>query len=355
VNLARVQRSDVSRLGKFSRTGAGAVRVPATISRTGIQVYGDLREYRPEDEVFAADSLASLGSVPVTLNHPSESVTPENVRDHQIGHVSDAPPEARVKVDGSDELWLRAPLVISDGKVLAEIDRTDAAPEVSCGYSCELDFTPGVTPSGEKYDAVQRNIRFNHVAILDRNSKARAGAEARLRLDGQAMKIKIDGQEFEYGSEAHINKLDADHKSAVKVATDRADKAEGALAAEKARADKAEAELTPAKIDARVSGRLNLLKSAAQFLPAEYETSGKSDSDIRKDAVVASYGAASVTDKSDAFVEGLFTGLTRTDAPAQFYAPKPGEVRTDVAVTNLDNDENFSAHLAKLAKGEGSK
>lgn len=335
------------------------MRVPATISRTGIQVYGDLREYRPEDEVFAADSLASLGSVPVTLNHPSESVTPENVRDYQIGHVSDTPPEARVKVDGSDELWLRAPLVISDGKVLAEIDHSDAAPEVSCGYSCELDFTPGVHPvTGEKYDAVQRNIRFNHVAILDRNTKARAGAEARLRLDGQAMKIKIDGVEFEYGSEAHISKLDADHKSALKTATDRADKAEAQRDSEKERADKAEKAASVEAIDAKVEARFNLLKTASKFLPAGYETSGKSDAQIRSDAVSAKLGADKIAGKSEVYIEARFDSLSDAVVAdvAVFHAPKAGEVKADAAsATNLDNDENFSAHLAKLAAGGESK
>jgi hypothetical protein len=30
------------------------------------------------------------------------------------------------------------------------------------GYDCDIDWTPGVTDSGERYDAVQRNIKTNH-------------------------------------------------------------------------------------------------------------------------------------------------------------------------------------------------
>ena len=32
--------------------------------------------------------------------------------------------------------------------------------ELSCGYTLDLDETSGVTPDGEHYDAVQRNIRY---------------------------------------------------------------------------------------------------------------------------------------------------------------------------------------------------
>lgn len=343
--------------------------MPATISRTGLQSYpgagpnGEtLVEFRPDSEVFADESLASLASVPVTLGHPPESVTPANAREYSIGHVSDAPPEARVKVDGSDELWVRVPLVVADGQVLGEIDRTDTAPEVSCGYSCRLDMTPGVHPvTGEKYDAVQRDIRFNHVAILTADSKARAGAEARLRLDNKDKNMKIvviDGQEFEHGSEKHVAKIQQDAANAVKVATDRADKAEARADAEKERADKATAASSVEAIDARVEARFALLQTASKFLPAGYETSGKSDAQIRSDAVSAKLGADKIAGKSEVYIEARFDSLSDAVVAdvAVFHAPRAGEVKADAAsVTNLDNDENFSAHLAKLAAGGESK
>lgn len=52
--------------------------------------------------------------------------------------------------------------------------------ELSCGYTLDLDETSGVTPDGEHYDAVQRNIRYNHLAIVHRG---RAGV-SRLNMDG---------------------------------------------------------------------------------------------------------------------------------------------------------------------------
>lgn len=57
-----------------------------------------------------------------------------------------------------------------------------SARELSCGYTLTLDETPGTTPEGEHYDAIQRNIRYNHLAVVPR---ARAGSLARLNIDGE--------------------------------------------------------------------------------------------------------------------------------------------------------------------------
>ena len=53
--------------------------------------------------------------------------------------------------------------------------------ELSCGYNLRLEETPGVW-EGQPYDAIQRDIEINHLALVD---KARAGEQARLNVDGQ--------------------------------------------------------------------------------------------------------------------------------------------------------------------------
>ena len=45
------------------------------------------------------------------------------------------------------------------------------------GYTMDLDTTAGVTPSGEQYDAVQRKLRMNHLALVPR---ARGGSNLRM-------------------------------------------------------------------------------------------------------------------------------------------------------------------------------
>ncbi len=46
--------------GEFKRTPQGFLRVNARLTKVGIFKYDGGREYRSEEEVFRADSLASL-------------------------------------------------------------------------------------------------------------------------------------------------------------------------------------------------------------------------------------------------------------------------------------------------------
>ena len=62
--------------------------------------------------------------------------------------------------------------------------------EVSCGYTCRLDNTPGVY-NGEPYDCIQRHIRYNHAAIGPKGW-GRAGSEVRLRMDAEGVLVSTD-------------------------------------------------------------------------------------------------------------------------------------------------------------------
>jgi hypothetical protein len=345
--VTTVQRIDAapSRLGKFSRTGAGAVRVPATVSRTGLQRYGDRVEYRPDSEVFHPDSLASLASVPVTVGHPAVPVSPSNAKQYSVGHVSDAPPETRVRVDGDEaHEWVRATVIIADAAVQAQIERGDVA-EVSAGYTCELDHTPGVAPCGTRYDAVQKSIRFNHLAVLGRNEKARAGAEAKLRLDskGNPMTIKIDGVELEQNSDAHINAIQAAANRQVAEMQAKLDAALAERDAARNDAVSAKAEAAPEKIEAKVAARLALRADAGKLLPADYKFEGKSDQQVRSDAVVSK--GVSIEGKSSEYVAAYFDVLlaqSTTPVKAEYVAPKRD------SVTISDSDKEFQARLSAV-------
>jgi hypothetical protein len=187
--MALVQRFDSGRLSKATRTGSGGARVPASIARTGIQTYTDaqgrtVREYRAPDVVFDAAALETLASIPVTVGHPG-AVDAANWRRHAVGHVSDAPPARRADARVPGREWLDAQIIIQDADALRRIEAGDLV-EVSMGYLADVVYTPGVTPSGEHYDAIQHSVRFNHLALLP-SGRARAGAGARLRLDGNQM------------------------------------------------------------------------------------------------------------------------------------------------------------------------
>jgi hypothetical protein len=63
--------------------------------------------------------------------------------------------------------------------------------QVSNGYTCDtLEKPPASTRCTAPYDAIQKNIRGNHVAIVDR---ARAGVTAQARMDADQLEAAIDG------------------------------------------------------------------------------------------------------------------------------------------------------------------
>ncbi|KGM30246.1 DUF2213 domain-containing protein, partial [Inquilinus limosus] len=157
----------VTLVGDRRTTQDGYLVAAARISRTGIQTYSgaemgrtglsSVRVWRPEEEVFAADALASMAHRPVTIDHPAEAVTSANWKAFSVGQVG-----GEVARDGD---YVRVPLVLMDR---AAIDAVTAGKrQLSVGYTAEIDWTPGTTPAGEPYDAVQRRIRANHLAVVD--------------------------------------------------------------------------------------------------------------------------------------------------------------------------------------------
>lgn len=156
----------------------GWIDVWGVATRVGVFDYDDpaapdgiFREYRPPEEVLSADSLATLHGVPFTVDHPTAGdVTSTNARDLTHGWV------LAVKVDG-DLVWTK--IRVATDEALAAIQAGKL--ELSCGYTLRLESAPGgMTPDGEPYDAIQRDIRYNHLALVD---MARAGHVARLRFD----------------------------------------------------------------------------------------------------------------------------------------------------------------------------
>jgi hypothetical protein len=168
-------RYDSRKLGKAQRTAQGYPRLDARLTRVGVLDYPGLgrKELRHPDEVFAPESLASAqAGLPVTVGHPAALVTLSNSRDLKVGTtVRDAAAEGR---------FVSAPIQIEDAQACARIDAGDLV-ELSTGYTCDYDPTPGVW-EGQAYDGIQRNIRYNHVALLPAGG-GRAGSEVSLRLD----------------------------------------------------------------------------------------------------------------------------------------------------------------------------
>lgn len=162
-------------MGRSELLTDGSTRVSARLARTGVQVYtytdgSTVREYRPDGEVFARESMETFRGLALTVGHPSGPVTPDNWAKLAVGHIGD-----NVKRDST---FLASDIVVKDAATLARIDSGELV-ELSAGYFVEIDRTPGVTPEGERYDQVQRNIRANHIA-LGPKGWGRAGGDVRL-------------------------------------------------------------------------------------------------------------------------------------------------------------------------------
>ena len=172
--LNRVVRLDSLPLNQTFFTEEGYLIDRPILTSTGIFEYknrdGSIRrELRLPEEVFDAESLKSYKGKPVIITHSAGLVTKDNVERHCIGTIL-----TEGYRTGED---VRAEIVIHDTDSM----KASGLKELSLGYDLDLDETPGEW-NGEPYDAIQRNIRINNLALV---GDARAGKQARLNIDSR--------------------------------------------------------------------------------------------------------------------------------------------------------------------------
>lgn len=311
------------------------------VARLGVQVYytddgSEVREFRPSEEVFKEESLASYQGKPMTLDHVF--VNSDNAKDLVVGSVT-----GKAEALGSTVI---APIVVYSQKAIDEA-RAGNAKELSVGYSAYLDETPGwgnpvtgeyvlksdakesdVPTDWQEFDAIQRDIRVNHLAMVFRG---RAGV-AKLNMDGQQenpytdsvdsikedvkemVKIKLDGAtEFEIAPEvaAHIESI----------------KKDGADMKAKADAMEAERDSMKAKVDAMPAEIEKAVKAAkadadelAKLVAVAAEVGVKADGmDAKaiKVAYVKQVSGLEVAEKSDAYIDAAFDIAKDSDKMAE--------------------------------------
>jgi hypothetical protein len=243
----------------------------------------------------------------------------------------------------------------------------DGPRELSMGYVASVDFSDGVTPDGEPYDAIMSEFRMNHVAVVP---LARGGKELRIGDGADARwgaspyndrkdtimadaintrTVLIDGLSVvttDAGAQA-LEKLQGQITDAAKVLTDaetahakaitdadaKLAKAEAALDAEKAKV------LSDADLDKRVADRADLLAVAKGIAP-DVKTAGLGDAAIRKAVVTAKLGDA-VEGKSDAYIDARFDILAEAD-------PFADSLKSGVKTTN-DADPAGTAYASNVA------
>lgn len=298
-------------------------------ARTGIQQYlgvelglpsmDIINVYRSPEEVFNKDSLASYPHKPMTSDHPVDDVTAENWKQFAGGDLGD-----EVLRDGE---FVKVSFKMMDAGLIK--DYRAGKREVSMGYTAEIEFEDGITPDGEPYQAIQKNIRINHIALVD---QGRAGHDCRIGDSAQnwgtspitkvlgdhnvdLKTLIVDGLTVETtdtGAVA-VQKLADDKNLVVRQLADAKAEHETAINAKDAELATKDAEidalkaakLSDAEIDAKVQARSDLL-SKAHMVAKDADFTGLSDAEIKKAAVVAVLGDAAITDKAEAYIDARF-------------------------------------------------
>lgn len=294
-------------------TSDGYMKAMPRIARTGVQRYLGtevgrpemevVSVYRPAEEVFRDSARKTYTHLPVTLDHPGEPVTPANWAQYAKGETGE-----EVLRDGETA---RVPMMLRDAAAIAAYKA--GKNQLSVGYDCDLDWKPGVTDSGEQYDAVQRNIRANHLAVV---AAARGGPQLKIGDDNRGetemanRMITIDGFQCEMTDTAAqivqrtITALQdqiENFKKKSKATEEKEEEMEDALTTAQESLKTKDAEIAtlksqlkdasdPAKLDAAVRDRASVFGKAKVILGDRFKMDGKTVEDIRRAVVEQKVG-----------------------------------------------------------------
>lgn len=382
-SVQRYERLDSWMLVGCAVTDAdGFLRDSPIVARTGIYIYQQpdgtiIREYRPPEEVFDTDSEASFVGKPIVVGHPASGiVNSDTAQDLAIGTILSSGYQ-------KDETNIACDIVIHNPSAIGE------KRGLSLGYRVDIEEAPGITPDGQQYDVIQRNIRINHLAVVDRG---RAGAKARLNLDGDEiiegvetkMKIKIDSVDFEVDEKIanYVNSLQNKEENArVKLDTANTElkSVKEQNTALKADADDKKAKLDAmtaerdglkAKVDAADAEKEKAVKEAVEAVKADMQeraeleetakiakvekTDGLTNAELKAGIVKAAFGEKFKLDgASDAYLDGAYSAakemLRNDNAKNQAAKAKGGAEKQE---TKNDSANDARSRMIARMRGE---
>lgn len=170
-----VKGNPISKVGVFQYTGG--------------QIGHDDRDrifnvYRPESELSNPETINSFKLVPFVDDHA------------MLGSEDDGLTPAENKgVQGviGEDVYYEAPYLRGNLRIFSESVKnligSGSKVELSPGYRCRYEFTSG-TFNGEHYDAIQRDLRGNHLALVD---EGRTGPDVKV-LD--SMRFTLDSNDL---------------------------------------------------------------------------------------------------------------------------------------------------------------
>lgn len=356
-------------------TPEGYLKVPGRVARVGIQQYlaselgltdrppGQIvNVYRPPEEVFKPDSLASYDNMDITIDHPDDLVNSTTFKEVTAGHAtSSGRPD--------DEGYVVVDLLIKDQQAIDEIGKGKV--ELSAGYTSEYDDTPGIAPDGTPYEYVQRDITINHIALCD---QARAGHKARL-FDNKPTgvkpmpKVTLDsGVKVEVADEnAHtlIQSTIDSLRQRVKDAEEEKEKAEAAkdqteeeLEKEKAKADAKDEEIEKLKektsedsISKLIAEVVSVRDSAVKIAGKEFSCDSLDPLKIKRAALDSAGIKCRKYESWDKAPEAYVTAYF--DAEEERKESEDEEDPDDDKQRSDDSIRNFSRDMKKVKTGNG--
>ena len=124
---------------------------------------------RPEEELSNEETLNSFKLVPIVDDHTMLGTKPGMMPAEEKG------------VHGviGDDVYYKDGIIYGDLKIFSESLKEEienGKKELSMGYFCDYELSEG-NYNGERYQAIQRNLRINHVALVD---EGRMGADVRV-------------------------------------------------------------------------------------------------------------------------------------------------------------------------------
>lgn len=333
-------------------TDEGYLVVPATISRPGMQLYkaielvpsldklptkykpdDPITVYRPPEEVFKEESVNSFKNIAVTNNHPPEFLNSKNHKKYSVGLVlSDV---------CGDDAHVKGTIKVTDYDTINEIK--DGKVDISAGYHSNVYFEEGTTPEGEPYQAIQKDIMGNHVAVVVRG---RAGSEVRLadgldRPSEHSEKLASEGVKRSSGTE-NTEKLGGASEPEEELGPDGipGDNALNAFGDKKVTTESTEVEdenikeikeltmkledamtkineltvtneelssqiLDQAGIDSLVEDRMQLIDACSKLVDS-LDYTGKSNLDLKKEVLITKMPNVSLEDKSNDYINAAF-------------------------------------------------
>jgi len=326
----KVLRTGNLHLDVKAKNSNGFLKATGALSRVGVFNYrkadGSLvRELRMPEEVFKADAMSTFSDTVLTDDHPNVPVDASNAKTYGVGVIMN------VRQDGD---LLVADVLVTHKDTIAAIEK--GKQELSCGYFADVEIASGTwtAPDGSehKYDAIQRNIQGNHVALV---AKGRAGPRARLLLDSDdavsesltfadiaaepvapapvqekpKMKIILDGIEVEL-SEGVVPQVQA----RLDASNDRIKSLETEIAQLKADA-------SPESFAKKVAARRELERKAAELGLAKFD-----GSDLE---VMAAAVRLDVKEKEEAYIKARFDIAVEEAGKKEKYSVSKVETRKD--------------------------